>query len=131
MVTPVARAFPADHTSGVLPVEMGMSDAIDLDDVDHDFEPSSEVRTIESRVRRLVVDTGLRGEAAEQAWVTVTDLGGAVFYEGAPSADGCVDVSFENAPQVTHARIQLETPRCHRSAEVSLAAGWTAHAFKA
>jgi len=110
---------------------MGMQDPIDLDDLDRDWEPTSEVRPITSSVRRLVVDTGLRGEAAESAWVTVTDERGAVFYEGAPSADGCIDVSFENAPQVKRACIQLETPRCHRSAEVTLAAGWNSHAFKA
>ncbi len=107
-----------------------MQEPIDLDDLEQELEPTSEVRTIESRVRRLVVDTGLRGEAAEQAWVTVTDPDGAVYYEGAPSADGCVDVSFEGAPQVTRAHIQLETARLHRQAEVALNQGWTAHAFK-
>ena len=110
---------------------MGMQDPIDLDDLERDLEPTSEVRSITSTARRLVVDTGLRGESAESAWVTVTDERGAVFYEGAPSADGCIDVSFENAPHVSRACIQLETPRSHRSAEVTLTAGWNAHAFKA
>ncbi len=110
---------------------MGMQDPIDLDDLNQDWEPTSEVRPVGSSARRLVIDTGLRGEAAESAWVTVTDESGAVFYEGVPSADGCVDVSFEGAPQVSRACIQLETPRSHRSAEVTLTAGWTAHAFKA
>jgi hypothetical protein len=107
---------------------MGMPDKLDLD-LD-DWEPTSEVRAVDSRARRLVIDTGLRGEAAEAAWVTVTDEQGAVFYEGAPSADGCLDVSFEKAPETSRACIQLETPRSHRSAEVALTAGWTSHAFK-
>ena len=106
---------------------MGIREPIELDEPD----PTSEVRTISSTTRRLVIDTGLRGEAAESAWVTVTDDRGAVFYEGAPSADGCVDVSFEGAPQVTRACVQLETPRNHRSAEVPLTAAWNAHTFKA
>jgi hypothetical protein len=105
---------------------MGMQDPLDLEDQ----EPTSEVRAVDTRTRRLVIDTGLRGAAAEAAWVTVTDDRGAVFFEGTPSADGCIDVSFEGAPQGARACIQLETPRSHRRAEVTLTAGWTAHAFK-
>ena len=104
-----------------------MQDPLDLEDE----EPTSEVRAVDLRARRLVIDTGLRGAAAEAAWVTVTDDQGAVFFEGAPRADGCVDVSFAGAPHVCRACVQLETPRSHRRAEVALTAGWTAHAFKA
>jgi len=105
---------------------MGMHDPID-DELD--WEPTSEVRPVQTTCRRLVVDTGLRGADAEAAWVTITDERGAVFFEGPPSADGCVDVSFEGAPSVRTARILLETPRLHRTAEVALGEGWTSHAF--
>ncbi len=105
---------------------MGMQDPID-DELD--WEPTSEVRPITSTHRRLVVDSGLRGREAEEAWLTVTDEHGAVFFEGSPSADGCIDVSFEGAPAVRTARVQLETSRLHRTAEVPLAEGWTSHAF--
>jgi len=98
-----------------------------LDDLDRD--PSSEVRAVAPSTRRLVVDTGLRGVAAEAAWVTVTDEAGAVYFEGPPSADGCIDVSFQGAPAVSVARVLLETPTGHRQAQVPLAKGWTAHAF--
>jgi hypothetical protein len=108
--------------------DMGMQDPVD-DEFDLDLEPTSEVRTVAAPTRRLVVDTGLRGAEAEAAWVTVTDDRGAVFYEGTPSADGCVDVSFEGAPSVRTARVLLETARLHRTAEVELGEGWTAHAF--
>jgi len=97
-----------------------MQDPVD-DDFDLDLEPTSEVRAVSAPWRRLVVDTGLRGVEAESAWVTVTDQRGAVFYEGSPSADGCVDVRT--------ARITLETARLHRTAEVELGDGWTSHAF--
>jgi hypothetical protein len=105
---------------------MGMQDPID-DDLD--WEPTSEVRPVQATCRRLVVDTRLRGADAEAAWVTITDEHGAVFFEGPPSADGCVDVSFEGAPSVRTACVRLETPRLHRTAEVTLGEGWTAHAF--
>ncbi len=95
-----------------------------------DDEPISEIRTIDS-TRRLVVDTGLRGKAAESAWVTVTDERGAVHFEGMPSADGCIEVAFEGGPTVTRARVLLETPRLHRQAIIDLRDGWNAHAFKA
>jgi hypothetical protein len=94
-------------------------------------EPISEVRTIEARTRRLVVDTGLRGAAAEAAWVTVSDQHGAVHFEGPPGADGCVEVAFEGGPSVTRARMLLETTRGHRQAFIDLRDGWNAHAFKA
>ena len=108
--------------------EMGMQDPVD-DDFGLDLEPTSEVRAVSAPWRRLVIDTGLRGADAESAWVTVTDVRGTVFYEGSPSADGCVDVSFEGAPDVRAARIMLETARLHRTAEVELGEGWTSHAF--
>jgi hypothetical protein len=107
---------------------MGMQDPID-DDLDLDWEPTSEVRSVQATHRRLVIDTRLRGADAEAAWVTVTDERGAVYFEGPPSADGCVDVSFESAPSVRVARILLETPRLHRTAEVELKGVWTSHAF--
>jgi hypothetical protein len=94
-----------------------------------DLDPSSEIRAIAPTTRRLVVDTGLRGVAAESAWVTVTDEAGAIYFEGTPSADGCIDVSFEGAPTVTSARVTLETQTGHRQAQVALGKSWTAHAF--
>ena len=69
-----------------------------LDSPDLDLEPTSEVRTIDGRVRRLVVATGLRRRAAEQAWVTVSDEAGVIHFEGTPSADGCVEVSTNPGP---------------------------------
>jgi hypothetical protein len=95
-----------------------------------DDEPISEIRTIDT-TRRLVVDTGFRGAAAESAWVTVTDERGTVHFEGTPSADGCIEVAFEGGPTVTRARVLLETPRLHRQAVIDLRDGWNAHAFKA
>jgi hypothetical protein len=94
-----------------------------------DQAPSSEVRPIEPRVRHLIVDTGLRGSAAEAAWVTVTDAAGTVCFEGPPSADGCVQVCFDGAPRADRVRVQLETATKHRQAEITLRGGWTAHAF--
>jgi hypothetical protein len=94
-----------------------------------DDGPSSAVRPIEPRVRQLVVDTGLRGAAAEGAWVTVTDAAGTVCFEGPPSADGCVHVSFDGAPRADHVKVLLETATLHRQAEISLRDGWTSHAF--
>jgi hypothetical protein len=100
-------------------------DALDFLDLD----PTSEVRAVDARVRRLVVDTGLRRAAAEQAWVTVSDEAGAIYFEGTPSADGCVEVSFEEAPGVESVRVLLETPTSHRQAQITLGDGWTSHAF--
>jgi|SRR5580698_5639492 hypothetical protein len=100
-----------------------------VDDLfDLDLEPTSEIRPIDSRARRLVVDSGLRGPAAEAAWIIIMSLEGVVFFEGAPSADGCVEMSLEASP-LTKVRVRLETARCHRQAEVVLTDGWTAHAF--
>jgi hypothetical protein len=105
-------------------------DSLDvLDFRELDLEPTSEVRAIDARVRRLVVDTGLRSGAAEDAWVTVSDEAGVIYFEGTPSADGCVEVSFEDAPGVEGVRVLLETSRSHRQAHVPLGDGWTAHAF--
>jgi hypothetical protein len=95
-----------------------------------DDEPISEIRAIDP-TRRLVVDTGLRGKAAESASVTVTDEHGTVHFEGAPSADGCIEVTFEGVATVRRARVLLETPRLHRQAILDLRDGWNAHAFKA
>lgn len=100
-----------------------------LDQPDLEPEPSSEVRTVDGRVRRLVVDTGLRGQAAEHAWVTVSDELGGTHFEGTPSADGCVEVAFDAAPGVGKVRVLLETLTLHRQAEVMLGDGWTSHAF--
>jgi hypothetical protein len=102
-----------------IPLELDLSD----------LDPISEVRHVDARARRLVVDTGLRGAAAAQAWVTVSDDAGTVHFEGAPGADGCVEVGFERAPAAERARVLLETARSHRQAEVTLRDGWNAHAF--
>lgn len=104
-----------------------MQEPLDLPD----DEPISEIRPIGAQTRRLVVDTGLRGAAADTAWVTVTDERGAVHFEGAPSADGCIEVAFEGGPTVARVRVMLETPRLHRQAIIDLRDGWNAHAFKA
>jgi hypothetical protein len=96
-----------------------------------DDEPISEVRPIDAQLRRLVVDTGLRGKAAESAWVIVSDERGTVHFEGTPSADGCIDVAFEGGPTVRRAHVLLETPRLHRQAIIDLRDGWNAHAFRA
>jgi len=94
-------------------------------------DPVSEIRPVPVGAgRRLVVDSGLRGSGAEGAWITVSDEAGAVLYfEGTPSADGCVEVSFELSPQVRRVRVLLETARSHRQATVTLSAGWTSHSF--
>ena len=102
-------------------------DALDLPDLE--LDPTSEVRVIDARVRRLVVDTGLRRGAAEQAWVTVSDEAGAIYFEGTPSADGCVEVSFDSAPGVESVRVLLETLTSHRQAQITLGDGWTSHVF--
>jgi hypothetical protein len=113
----------------VLPLELDLDDLGAPAPAPGDRDPISEVRQVDARIRRLVVDTGIRGAAAEQAWVTVTDEAGAVRFEGAPSADGCVEVSFEDAPGVQRVRVLLETARSHRQAEITLRDGWNAHAF--
>jgi hypothetical protein len=92
-----------------------------------DLEPASEVRPMEGRVRRLLVDTGLRGADAEAAWVTVSGGDGAIHFEGMPSADGRVEVSFTGAVESAH--VQLETTTLHRQAEVKLGEGLTSYAF--
>jgi hypothetical protein len=112
---------------GVVPAPIDTLDLLDPPDLD--VEPTSEVRTIDTRVRRLVVDTGLRRGAAERAWVTVSDEAGAIHFEGTPSADGCVEVSFEAAPGVRSVKVLLETLTSHRQAQVTLGGGWTSHAF--
>jgi hypothetical protein len=94
-----------------------------------DLEPTSEVRPMEGRVRRLLVDTGLRGADAEAAWVTVSGADGVIHFEGAPAPDGCVEVSFLGAPAVESAHVQLETSTLHRQAEVKLGEGLTSYAF--
>jgi hypothetical protein len=91
--------------------------------------PSSDVRPIDPRARRLVLDTGLRGELAQASWLTVTACDGFLFYEGPVSECGCLEVSFEGAPNVDRVRVLLETPRSHRLAEVALNDGWTVHTF--
>ena len=109
---------------------MGIEEKVDpFWDQDWELEPTSEIRPVEGRGKRLVVDTGLRGAEAEAAWVTVMGPDDQVFFEGPPSADGCIDVSFETTPEVGRARVRLETARLHRTAEVELKEGWTAHAF--
>jgi hypothetical protein len=94
-----------------------------------DHDPISEVRPVGARARRLVVDTGLRGAAAAEAWVTVTDVNGALCFEGMPGEDGCLDMSFPAGEAPDRVVVHLETARLHRSAEVTLREGWNAHAF--
>jgi hypothetical protein len=91
--------------------------------------PSSDVRPIDSRTRRLALDTGLRGDLASASWLTVSGCDGFLFFEGPVSECGCIEVSFEGAPKVDRVRILLETPRSHRLAEVELNEGWTVHTF--
>jgi hypothetical protein len=93
--------------------------------------PPSEVRPMLPRVRArsLVIASGLRGAAAETAWVTVSDLEGFVCFEGSPGADGCVELSLEEVPTLDRVRISLETATAHREAEVPLGAGRTTHVF--
>jgi hypothetical protein len=91
--------------------------------------PSSDVRPIDPGARRLVFDTGLRGEPAKAAWLTVSGLDGLLFFEGPVSECGCIEVSFEGAPCVDRVRVLLETPRGHRLAEVPVGEGWTLHSF--
>jgi hypothetical protein len=112
------------NSKGAVPHSLDAFDGPELD-----LEPSSEVRPVDAKVRRLVVDTGVRGDAAEKAWVTVTDAAGVVHFEGTPSADGCIEVSFEGAPAVRDVCVLLETARSHRQAQIALGDGWTAHAF--
>ncbi len=109
--SPLASAWPDD------PAEL------------YDSGPSSDVHPVDPRARRLVVDTGLRGEPAKAACLTVTDCDGFLFFEGPVSEHGCIEVSFEGAPHVDRVRVLLETPRRHRLAEVPLTEGWTVHAF--
>ena len=109
-----------------------MVDPADLLELDLlEFEPTSEIRAIPPDVRRLIVDTGLRGAAAEGAWVTVTDEAGAIYFEGSPSADGCVAVAFPAGSWVERASVLLETATSHRQAQVTLGPVWTSHVFAA
>lgn len=94
-----------------------------------DGGPASDVHPIDPRARRLVVDTGLRGEPAKAAWLTVTACDGFLLFEGPVGDQGFVEVSFEGAPHIDCVRVLLETPRRHRLAEVPLTEGWTVHAF--
>jgi hypothetical protein len=94
-----------------------------------DSGPSSDVRPIDRRARRLALDTGLRGEGAQASWLTVTSCDGFLFFEGPVSECGCLEISFEGAPDVDRVRVLLETPRSHRLAEIALLDGWTVHTF--
>jgi hypothetical protein len=124
---PVSEVRPLGHaepSSEVQPVA-DVAPASDLL-----VEPVSEIRPVPAAGRRLVVDSGLRGRGVESAWITVSDEAGCVLYfEGTPSADGCVEVSFELSPQVRRVRVLLETARSHRQATVTLGDGWTSHSF--
>jgi hypothetical protein len=105
-----------------------MQDPID-DLFDLDQEPTSEIRAVDSTARRLLVDCGMRGKAAEAALVVVMKEDGSVVFEGSPAVDGCVEVAFESTPAGHRVSIRLETARCHRQAEVVLGDGWTLHVF--
>ena len=101
----------------------------DADTEPSDGGPPSDVHPIDFAAQRLVIDTGLRGRAAQAAWVTVTGADGVLYFEGSMSADGSVEVTFEGSHWVDRVCVRLETPTTHRQAEVPLGAGWTAHVF--
>jgi hypothetical protein len=91
--------------------------------------PASDVHPIDPGARRLVLDTGLRGAPAEDAWLTVTGMDGLLLFEGPVSDCGCIEVAFDGAPCVDRVRVLLETATSHRLAEVPVCAGWTVHSF--
>jgi hypothetical protein len=86
----------------------------------HRTRRSSDVQSIWARTRRLVIDTGLRGEAAGASWVTVTDPLGATCFEGAPSADGQVEVWLDATARVEKLCVLIETATLHRQTEIAL-----------
>lgn len=110
----------------VVAQEVVDDEGLDLDDPG-DLGPSSQVRSIEGPASRLVIDCG--PQSADEAWVTVTDTHGAVLFEGAPEADGCVYAVLPPAPSLKSVRVRVETARLHRSAEVALGEGTTTHRF--
>ncbi len=91
--------------------------------------PASGVRHVPAAARTLllVVASGLRGRAAEGAWVKVIDPTGFVHFDGPPNGDGCVTLSFERAPHVDRVRVLLETSRSQREIDILLGAGRTEH----
>ena len=97
-----------------------------------DRDPPSQVRSVEANehVRSLVVFTGLSGQDAQAAWVTVSDACGVVYFEGSPAADGTVAVYFDDSRRIDSLRILLETARMHRQAEVALSDRVTEYAFQ-
>lgn len=116
---------PTSRTPSLTPLD-ALDDPLDtLDD-----GPPSAVRSVGGDVQSLVVDTGLGSVGADAAWVTVTSPNGDVLFEGPPSADGCVQVSFAAASHVERVHVLLETATQHRQAEVVLRGAWTTHAFE-
>jgi hypothetical protein len=113
------------------PIPFAAHVSIDTPEEASEGGPSSEVRPVDAtvRVRSLLVSTSLRGVAAADAWVSVTDAAGAILFQGAPGDDGCITVSFEEAPNVDRVYVLLETARSHRQAEVSLGEGCTELSF--
>lgn len=122
-------------TDSPLPATLRPPGLAPLDTVDDpldalDDAPPSAVRSVGGDVQSLVVDTGLGSAAADTAWVTVTGPDGNVLFEGPPSVDGCVQVSFAAASHVERVRVLLETATQHRQAEVVLRGPWTTHVFE-
>ncbi len=90
--------------------------------------PASETRPLEAaRPCTLRVFMCLRpADAAQQAWLTVTDEAGGTLFEGwLPVEDG-VDIEL---PCTAPVRLHLETERCHRQANVTLSEGLNEHVF--
>jgi hypothetical protein len=81
---------------------------------------SSDVQSIRARTRRLVIDTGLRAEAASAAWVTVKDPHGKTCFEGVPGADGQVEVWLDAGARVQTLCVLIETATSHRQTEIAV-----------
>jgi hypothetical protein len=96
-----------------------------------DEGPSSETRPLEAAgpPRILRVFMCVREPEPEGAWLTVTDDAGKTHFEGPLSADDAVEVDLAMAPSLVRVKLQLETVRGHRQADVLLNEGLTEHVF--
>jgi hypothetical protein len=63
------------------------------------------------------------------AWLTVVDDSGKTHFEGELSGDDAVEVPLPVTPSLTRVRLNLETVRGHRQADVLLNEGLTEHVF--
>jgi hypothetical protein len=70
----------------------------------------------------IAIATGLEGAAAEAAFVTISDMSGAVVFEGSPGPDGIVEVALGGLAG-QRIRVTVETERSHRQAEIALLGG--------